>query len=317
MDPLTHALVGMGVAALSGDKFALSNPMHLGAMLGALAPDLDIVLQLFGDVPYLTHHRGSSHSIPGVLVISGIITAGLWLLMGGVNPGLIFIWTFLGALSHIALDIFNSYGAKILWPFSRKRYTLNLLVLADPVIIVIFAVVIFWPGMSGLIAEAAFWLAVMYLGSRFYLRQRVHHMLERQFAGDAIFRIVVMPAMVSLWNWSFLIETRDSYIIGEIRCFSPKPGIKKILEKVPLSPLIGKALKSRMGQLFQSFTPYFHISHCLEDGKHIVRFCDLRYFIREDFLHSATVIFDETQTIIDAVFQPYNKNRKIRLPEGF
>ncbi len=313
MDPLTHALVGVGVAALTGDKFALGNPVHLGAVLGALAPDMDIVFRLFGDVPYLTHHRGSSHSIPGVLVMSGVIAAGLWLLLGGINPGLIFLWTFLGALSHITLDILNSYGAKVLWPFSRKSYTLNLLVLADPVIIALFAGVILWPGMPGLIAEAAFWLALVYLGSRFYLRQRVYRMLERRFAGESILRIIVMPAMVSLWNWSFLIETRESYIIGEIRCFSSQLGIKRILEKVPQNVLIGKALKSKIGQLFQSFTPYFHISHRLEDGKHIVRFRDLRYFFREDFLHSATVIFDETQTIIDAVFQPYSKNRKIRV----
>ncbi|WP_418790794.1 metal-dependent hydrolase [Phosphitispora sp. TUW77] len=313
MDPLTHALVGVGVAALTGDKFALSNPVHLGVVLGALAPDIDIVVRFFGDVPYLKHHRGSSHSIPGTLIMSGFIAAVLWLLLGGINPGLIFIWTFLGALSHIVLDILNSYGAKVLWPFSRKKYTLNLLVVADPIIIMIFAVVIFWPGMPGVIAQAAFWLVTIYLGSRFYMRQRVYRMLKRQFVEDDICRIIVMPAMVSLWNWYFLIETSGSYIVGEIRHFSPKPGIKKILEKAPQNPLIGKALKSRLGELFQSFTPYFHISHCLEEGKHIIRFCDLRYFFREDFLHNATVIFDESQTIVDAVFQPYNKHRKIRV----
>ena len=122
-----------------------------------------------------------------------------------------------------------------------------------------------------------------------------------------------MPAMVSLWNWSFLVETEESYIIGEVRCFSSQLGIKKVLAKVPQNPLIGKALKSKIGQLFQNFTPYYHISHGLENGKHVVRFSDLRYFFREDFLHTAIVIFDETQTIIDAVFQPYNKNRKTRV----
>ena len=313
MDPLTHALVGAGVAALAGDKFSLGNPLHLGAVLGALAPDIDIIFQFFGDVPYLTHHRGSSHSVPGVLMISAIIAAALWLLFGSISLGIIFLWTFLGALSHILLDILNSYGAKVLWPFSGKRYSLNLLVLADPVLIVLFAGVILWPGIPEFIARAAFWVALSYLGARFYLRCRVHRMLEQRFTGTEDRKIVVMPAMVSLWNWSFLVETEESYIIGEVRCFSSQLGIKKVLAKVPQNPLIGKALKSKIGQLFQNFTPYYHISHGLENGKHVVRFSDLRYFFREDFLHTAIVIFDETQTIIDAVFQPYNKNRKTRV----
>jgi len=313
MDPLTHALVGAGVASLTGDKFSLSNPLHIGAVLGALAPDIDIVLQLYGDIPYLTHHRGSSHSIPGVLVTSAVIAFVLWLLFGGSHPGMIFIWTILGAVSHILLDILNSYGAKILWPFSQKKYSLNLLVLADPVIIALFAGVILWPGTPRTVAETVFWLALVYLGIRFYMRQKVYRMLWQKYEPEGVKRVVVMPAVISLWNWSFLVETQETYIVGEIRCFSLHMGIKKILDKRPQNALIQKALQSKLGQIFQNFTPYFHIFDCLENGRHVVKFYDLRYFFREDFLHTATVFFDEKNTIVDAVFQPYHKNRKIRI----
>ncbi|MHB9095176.1 MAG: metal-dependent hydrolase [Eubacteriales bacterium] len=313
MDPLTHALVGMGVAALTGEKLSLANPLHLGAVLGALAPDLDIVLQLCGDIPYLTHHRGSSHSIPGVLFSSTVIAFALWLVMGVSQPGIIFLWTILGAVSHLLLDILNSYGAKILWPFSQKKYTLNLLVLADPIIIIIFAGVVFWPGMPGGVAKTAFWLALAYLGIRFSMRLKVHRLLWRKYADKGAKRVVVMPAMISLWNWSFFVETPDNYIIGEVRCFSLSPGVKKVLNKYPKNTLIKKALNSKLGHIFQNFTPYFHIYHCMEDGKQVVKFCDLRYFFREEFMHNATVVFDETQTIIEAVFQPYNRHRKIRV----
>ncbi|PKM43536.1 MAG: metal-dependent hydrolase [Firmicutes bacterium HGW-Firmicutes-8] len=313
MDPLTHALVGAGVAALTGDKFSFTNPLHIGAVLGALAPDLDILFQLYGDMPYLTHHRGSSHSIPGVLVSSAVIAFLLWLVIGGNPPGQIFLWTVLGSVSHIILDILNSYGAKILWPFSQKKYSLNLLVLADPVIIVFFAGVIFWPGMPGFIANVAFWLALAYLGIRFYMRRNVRRMLRREYYREGIEKIVVMPAMVSLWNWAFLVETAETCIVGEVKCFSNSLGVKKILDKCPTNVLVHKALQSKLGKIFQNFTPHFYIYHYLKDGRDVVRFCDLRYFYREDFLHHATVIFDETQTIIDAVFQPYNKKRKIRI----
>lgn len=322
MDPLTHALVGIGVAALTGQTLTVTNPIQLGAVLGAMAPDLDIILQFYGDIPYLTHHRGSSHSIPGVLVSSAIISCILWIIVGGASPGIIFLWTLLGAVSHILLDILNSYGAKILWPFSHKKYSMNLLVVADPVIIALFTTVIFWPGLPRTVAQKVFWSLLVYLGVRFYLRLKVYRMLWQKYGGQGVIRIIVMPAMISLWNWSFVVETGDNYITGEARCFSPRLGlqcfrpilgIKRVLGKIRDNDLIGKALNSKVGQIFQGFTPYYYIYHCIEEGRHVVRFCDLRYFFREDFLHHATVVFDETFNIVDAVFQPYHRNRKNRV----
>lgn len=313
MDPLTHALVGIGVAAFTGDKFTLSNPVHMGVVLGALAPDFDIVLQAFGHVPYLRHHRGSSHSIPGIVFSSAVIALILWLVFGSGAIGAIFIWTLLGSFSHILLDILNSYGAKVFWPFINRNVSLNLLILADPVIITVFAVMVLWPGTPHNIIRAGFWLVFAYLALRFFIRIKIARMLYRRYKDENVERVVVMPAMVSLWNWSFLVETRENYIIGEVPSFSLNPGIKKVLEKNPANTLIRKALQSNLGELFQSFTPYFHIYHSIEEGRHVVRFCDLRYFFREDFLHNATVIFDEAHNIVEAVFQPYNKNRKIRV----
>jgi len=322
MDPLTHALVGIGVASITGEKYSLENSVQLGTVLGALAPDFDIILQLFGDIPYLTHHRGSSHSIMGVLVSSAVIACILWVVIGGASPGSIFVGTLLGSVSHILLDFFNSYGAKIFWPFSQKKFSMNLLVVADPIIILLFTAAVFWPGMPRIITHGVFWAVLVYLGIRFCMRHLVHRMLCRRFLGQENSRVVVMPAMVSLWNWSFLIETNDKYIIGEVWFFSlrkfaksfwPDFSIKRVLDKNADNDLIGKALNSKVGRIFQSFTPYYHIYHCFEEGRHVVRFCDLRYFFREDFLHQATVVFDETYNIIDAVFQPYSRNRKNRL----
>lgn len=313
MDPITHLLVGIGVAAFTGDSFTVMNPVHLGTALGALAPDFDIVLQLFGHLPYLKHHRASSHSLPGILFSSIVIALGLGLVFGGAPFGTVFLWTLLGSISHVLLDVLNSYGAKLFWPVSNKSYSLNLLVLADPVIIVLFTAMMFMPGPPEIVARNVFLTVLAYLGARLLMRQKIHWMLRRKYEKEEVQRIVVMPAMVSLINWSFLVETRDCYIVGEVPGFSLDPGIKKVLDKNPANSLIRKAMHTKVGQLFQNFTPYFHIHHCIEEGRHIVRFCDLRYFFREDFLHHATVIFDETQNIVEAVFQPYNKDKKIQV----
>lgn len=312
MDPWTHAVVGVGVATLGGEGFAPADPVHLGVVLGALAPDIDIILQVFGDVPYLTHHRGFTHSVAGVLAASAVIAGGLGLILGGSMVE-IFLWTVFGGISHLLLDTFNSYGAKVLWPFSRKSYSLNLLVLADPVIILLFTGLVFWPGMPQSVGETVLWAAAVYIGLRYYMRRKVSMRLWRRYGHENPERIVVMPSFISLWKWSFLMETEDTYVVGEVRYFSLKAVIVKILLKNPAHPLINIALETKLGRIFRSFTPYFHVYHYLKDGKHVIRFCDLRYFLREDFLHHATLVFDETQTLIDAVFQPYHKNRKTRV----
>ncbi len=313
MDPLTHLLVGISVTAFSGENFTVINSVHLGTVLGSLAPDFDIVLQLFGHLPYLKHHRGSSHSLPGILFSSAVIALGLGVLFGGGSFGTIFLWTLLGSVTHVLLDVLNSYGAKIFWPLSNRSFSLNLLVLADPIIIILFAATPFLPFSPAVAARIVFLIVLAYLGARLLMRQKIHWMLRRKYNNEKVQRIVVMPAMVSLVNWSFLVETKDCYIVGEVPGFTLDPGVKKVLDKNPANSLIREAMRTKVGQLFQNFTPYFYIYHCIEEGRHIVRFCDLRYFFREDFLHNATVIFDETQNIVEAVFQPYNKNTKIQI----
>lgn len=310
MDPVTHVLVGAGVAGLSGGKLSLLNPVHLGAMLGSLAPDFDIIMQLKGDMTYLKHHRGASHSLLGIAASSLVIAAALTLVFPGTPLWPVLLWTFLGSASHILLDILNSYGAQVFWPFSRKMYTVGLLVLADPVIMLLFTGVLLWFRVPREVATGAFWLMLVYLGVRYYMRQRVHRYLSGKYRRKNLRRVVVLPAMMSLWNWSFLIETSHNYIVGEIRYFSWQEKVRKILAKCARNSVVQTALQSKAGQWFQNFTPYFHISHHREDDRHVVCFSDLRYFFREDFLHHATVVLNGEYELTEAVFQPYSKERK-------
>lgn len=312
MDPITHALVGIGLTYFTGEKFSFANPSHIGAVLGALAPDFDIVLQLFGDLPYLKHHRGMSHSFPIVFLQSAAIAFLLhFFLPGGLKT--IFFWTFLGTVSHIVMDIFNSYGARLFWPFSKKQYTLNLLILADPVVIGLFGFSLLgrnWPGITG---KTLLMFFVAYLLIRFFMRMRARKKLQVYMKENNPQQIIVMPAMVSLWNWFFLVETSDIVIVGEYNFFTSQITVKRRLTKTPANEITKKAFQSKLGKLFQNFTPYFHVFHTRENGNHVVSFCDLRYFFREEFLHNATVIFDDTHNMIEAVFQPYSKKKRIKI----
>ena len=49
MDPITHGLVGVALSAFSGRAVSMDNPLTMGAMLGAMSPDLDFVIRIFKD----------------------------------------------------------------------------------------------------------------------------------------------------------------------------------------------------------------------------------------------------------------------------
>ena len=143
MDPISHALVGLAAGGFSGDGGVLSNPLALGCLIGSVMPDADIIMQYWGDYAYLKHHRGASHSLVGMAALSAAASLLIRLLFPGSSFLSIFLWTFIGCLTHVGLDIFNSYGAKLFWPFCNKKIGTGLMLSFDP-ILVMAATVVHW-----------------------------------------------------------------------------------------------------------------------------------------------------------------------------
>src|SRR5688500_20152413 len=69
MDNLTHSLVGLTAAKAGLER--LSPGATALCVLAANAPDCDVAILLFGDRwPYLHHHRGITHALVRVAVLS-------------------------------------------------------------------------------------------------------------------------------------------------------------------------------------------------------------------------------------------------------
>lgn len=144
MDSSTHLLAGLSLAGLSmvdpviaADERLLSAVM-LGTVLGAQAPDADIVLRLKGNASYIRNHRGISHSWIAVPIWAAIITSLIqwlygfdlpWLHLGG--------WTLLATTVHVVSDLFNSYGTMAAWPVSKRFIAWNIIHLFDPFLFVL------------------------------------------------------------------------------------------------------------------------------------------------------------------------------------
>lgn len=315
MDPVTHALIGTNIAGLSGKSMSLTNAFFLGPTLASLAPDLDIVLQAKGDLAYLKNHRSFSHSFPGILLISGVISLSLFVIFGGAAKlHFLFLWTLAGAASHVLIDAFNSYGVKLLWPFKKKKVSYSILSFFDWFIILTLASGIMLNNLYSVPYYFCFSIIASYILFRIWIIGRVKNYLEVSHSAQGeLEKVTLLPSTFKILSWHFLIETSEEFLVGEVKSFSFSVRIYRRLEKNGEDYYIKAALNSKLGRLFKDFTPHYHVIHRKEEDRHVVRFLDLRYYANEDFMHSGTIAFDENCCKLEEVFQPYHRERRVEL----
>jgi inner membrane protein len=140
MDNLTHSLVGVLVAKTGlerGVPYAVP-----AAIVAANGPDIDLIASLGGRWSYLTHHRGVSHSIIGVILISVVIALVFRLIERFAArrgkrearnnlPGL-FILCLIAGATHPILDWTNNYGVRPFLPFDGRWFYGDLVFVFDP-----------------------------------------------------------------------------------------------------------------------------------------------------------------------------------------
>lgn len=147
MDNLTHSLIGaaLGQAGLKR-KTGLAMP---ALIIGANIPDVDAACFFWLEgTEHLGFRRGITHGPPAMVLLPLILGALLWWFdhwqaARGKRPEgrlpVSFKWLYLlgliGCLSHPLFDWFNSYGIRLLEPFSSTWYYGDVLFIIDPWII--------------------------------------------------------------------------------------------------------------------------------------------------------------------------------------
>jgi len=137
LDNLTHSLVG-AVLGRTGLK-RLSPRAMPGIIIAANLPDIDsFVARGFGCEP-IAAHRGFTHGIGGLFTMPFLAVAIIWLWErlrpgkeGPLKLGGLLLACFAGVLSHPLLDLMNTYGTRVLEPFSHRWFYADTLFIIDP-----------------------------------------------------------------------------------------------------------------------------------------------------------------------------------------
>ena len=284
----------------------LNDPVFLGCTIGAMLPDLDIIAHVKGRLNYLLKHRGASHSLIALTGMALGLSTALYFAFPTTSWTTVFFWTLIGTMSHGIMDLLNSYGAELLWPFSRKKITVDMIMLTDPVVLcsffVSFMISLNSPDLAKTSSLAALLISASYLGYRHMGRMKIQDRLMEIYQLEKREQLKVLPAMYHPFTWNFILFQGDFVRFGIIR--NQTPSICRVLPKFDGdNPSVANALEGNLAELFSQFTPYYHvIVHFSEADECNVEFLDLRYWAKGNFIYSGNVFLNEDGEIFQEIF---------------
>jgi len=267
MEPVTHALasLALGRAGL-GRVTRLAAPMLL---VSGLAADLDWISYAWGAPGFLVWHRTASHSLLGTAAIAAGVAAGFSIL-GRQRRNASRPMRFLPALAvcaagagiHLLLDLTNSYGVKLLWPFSGRWFAWDLSEAVDPGLLLILLAGLLLPGLLNLITEEigarakrrpgergaiiALALVALYIGGRAVLHARAGVLLGSHiYREEEPIRAGAFPTLSPLL-WRGVVETETA--LHEVEApLSPDAPFDPRTARSRFKPEYSQALEQAIG----------------------------------------------------------------------
>jgi inner membrane protein len=133
MDSITQIALGATVSAAVGLKPFGRNVLLAGAFFGTL-PDLDVFIDYGNAIDNYTSHRGFSHS----LFVLTLLSLALYTIAINLKPHFkahklaLFLTIFLPLITHPLLDTFTTYGTQLLWPLTSPPIAWHSVFIIDP-----------------------------------------------------------------------------------------------------------------------------------------------------------------------------------------
>jgi len=297
MDNLTHTLAGAALGEAGLKK--LSGLGMAALMIGANLPDLDVVAIPLGE--NLTFRRGWTHGPLAMLVLPALLTLALvgwdrWQTRRGrrprdrptVRPRQLLLLSYVAVLSHPALDWLNTYGVRLMMPFSERWFYGDSIFIIDPWIWLALGLGVLLsrrrsrvdrapqPSRVALAAVVAY-IAFMVLGSRSAHDHAVRHMAEVENRVPE--RVMAGPVPLNPLRRQLIFDMGEHYRFGSL-AWRPAAEVTLDPDHRPINaghPAVVAALPDPEVQrfLYWSRFPFFDVEE--EGASSVVHLGDARF----------------------------------------
>ena len=280
MDDLAHALAGTLMGRAQPSK---ARGLILACVLGALAPDIDVLLSLWGRDFYITEHRGFTHSALGLIPTSLFAAWLAWLALKRIKGGASFkaLWAmaFLGVVSHDFMDWCTNWGTMLLWP-NRTRFALDHLFIVDIWYSLLLALPVlasaFWKEQRVKICVGGLALVAAYHALAAYNHHRALALVQNDRPGTWV---AAFPQPFSPFRWSAF--NRGEGLVKHVKIDFLKSGAGLEWDQwpePPQTPAAQAAMDSPEGKRFMWFArmPMWE-EEKKPDGTIEVGFWDMRF----------------------------------------
>jgi inner membrane protein len=273
VDPLTHALASYALKRAAFPR--VTRPVTLAILAAGTIADLDLFSTYFGPSAYLTFYRTYSHSLIAALLLSLLVTLPFFFLKKKnsetpISHARIFIAALTAAVLHLLMDLCQSAGIELLWPFSTHRFALDWVAHLDLWILAILLAGILLPFLSGLVTEeigarskgprgrlgASIALAMLFL---YLVLRLVYHgnalaaMESRTYRGESARRVAAFAESSSPFRWHGIVESERALHDVEVPVGPGAdfdPGSAVTVYKPDPSPALDAARNSSVGRRF-------------------------------------------------------------------
>jgi inner membrane protein len=256
MDNLCHTLVG---AALG--EAGLKRRTRFGSatlMIASNLPDIDVLVFATG-TPAVAFRRGWTHGILADALLPPLL-AGVMLFVASrrpttarapsIRPMQILLLSYIGVMLHVSMDLLNTYGVRLLMPFSQHWFYGDVLFIIDPWLWLALGTGVGlsirrrapnWSRAS--LAVAAAYVLAMLVGARAARAEMIDRW--QQVEGKPPQALMVGPIAVTPLQRQIIIDAGDRYETG---VFTWRPrNIRFDTDDVPKNdsdPLVAGARKA-------------------------------------------------------------------------
>lgn len=223
MDSVSQLALGAAVGvAVMGRRTAVWKAALWGGVCGTL-PDLDSFIEHGDPVSNMTLHRGASHALLYLSLLSPLLAALIARLhgeLGRLPRWWLAVW--LALVTHPLLDTMTVYGTQLALPFSKEPFGVGSIFIIDPLytlpllVGVCAALLARDSGRGRRWNQAGLALSTAYLVWSFAAQQHVSGVARQALAAEGVpvERLLVTPTPFNTLLWRVVAVTPQGYLEG-------------------------------------------------------------------------------------------------------